>query len=368
MKRRVVCVVGGGLAGLACALAAAQAGAAVRLLEARPDPVAPEVHVDVVPSMLRDLARLGVADACVRAGFAYRRISAIGQRGLPLYSLDAPRLAGARYPAALGIAHSDLQEILAAAARDAGVHIRYGAQVLRVVDISDEALVDVEGEPALSADFVVVACGGRDPLRERVFQAAPSGAASAAWLYLFTRRSPGFDEALSAVTAAGDKAYAVPVSGSRVGVRLASRGAQAPADAAGARALLARFPGVMGDLAHHVAPETEVVRRPLALGLMVSPWARGRIVGVGECVRALPPHFGQAAAQAIEDAVVLGELLAGLREPRELAPAFLKRREPRVRQIAAIALQAARWDEMPGTETDLLALSRALDQIVHSPA
>src|SRR4051794_9690776 len=86
-RKRAVAVIGGGLAGLACALAAARAGAEVDLFEARPVLDGLPAHVDVVPSMMRDLAQLGVGDACVRAGFAYRRTSAIGQHGLPLYTL-----------------------------------------------------------------------------------------------------------------------------------------------------------------------------------------------------------------------------------------------------------------------------------------
>ena len=76
MNRRVVKVVGGGLAGLACALAAARAGADVDLHEARSGPIGLQAHVDVVPNMLRELVRLGVGDACVRTGFPYRRTSA----------------------------------------------------------------------------------------------------------------------------------------------------------------------------------------------------------------------------------------------------------------------------------------------------
>src|SRR5206468_12245922 len=126
--------------------------------EARSGPLGLQAHVDVVPNMLRELVRLGVGDACVRTGFPYRRTSAVGQRGLPLFSLDAARLAGPSYPAALGITHADLHTLLAGAATQAGARLHQGARIAQF-------------DPARpGADLVVLACGPADALREQVFR------------------------------------------------------------------------------------------------------------------------------------------------------------------------------------------------------
>ncbi|MDN4592056.1 hypothetical protein DBA29_26595 [Xenophilus aerolatus] len=50
VRRLAVAVVGGGIAGLACALAAARVGADVRLYEAGAVPIDLPAHVDVVPN------------------------------------------------------------------------------------------------------------------------------------------------------------------------------------------------------------------------------------------------------------------------------------------------------------------------------
>lgn len=55
--RRVV-VVGGGIAGLRCALACVRAGAQVDQLEARASAAVQPARTDVVPNLLRDLAQL----------------------------------------------------------------------------------------------------------------------------------------------------------------------------------------------------------------------------------------------------------------------------------------------------------------------
>jgi flavin-dependent dehydrogenase len=50
-----VCVIGAGLAGLACALAASRRGLQVQVLDERGMPADLDAHVEVVPNMLRDL-------------------------------------------------------------------------------------------------------------------------------------------------------------------------------------------------------------------------------------------------------------------------------------------------------------------------
>jgi 2-polyprenyl-6-methoxyphenol hydroxylase-like FAD-dependent oxidoreductase len=369
VKRRAVAVIGGGLAGLACALAAARAGAAVELLEERPEIGNTASHVDVVPNMLRDLVLLGVGDACVRAGFPYRRTSAIGQRGTALFSLDADRLAGPRYPAAMGITQASLQAVLADAAAQAGVVVRAGARVLDVEHAADSgARVVVAGCEAVQADVALLACGARGGLRERVFHAEALPGAGESFHFL-ARRPRGLDDALHAASAAGDRAHVVPVSGSLVGVRLATRSPHAFLETGALRTLLARFPGPVGTLATHVEDGAAIAPRAAKSGLLPQPWARGAVIAVGDCAHALPPHFGQSAAQGIEDAVVLGQLFAqGPDDLAGLSQAYLQRRVPRVQQVLAITLQAARWDFAPHGGTDFLELARSLHLAVREPA
>ncbi|NML47059.1 hypothetical protein HHL11_25160 [Ramlibacter sp. G-1-2-2] len=353
------------MAGLACALAAARAGASVALLEARTAASGLPAHVDVVPNMLRDLVRLGVGEDCIRAGFAYRRSSAIGQRGQPLYAVDAERLAGPRYPAAIGITHAELHRVLAAAALEAGVRLHVGTPVEGVAD-DGAALLQLANGEQLRADLAVLACGAHSRLRERVFREPPLAASGAEWIYFLAPRPAGLDDALHAGTATGDKAHVVPVSGAFAGVRLSARHAPADLGAAAARQLLARFPGPVGALAADVPEDQPIARRVASPGLLRQPWARGCVLAAGDCAHAFPPHFGQSAAQAVEDAVVLGELLS--RPEPNLPEAWLQRRSARVQQVMAIALQAARWDAAPDSDTDLLQLARALDQVVRQPA
>ena len=74
-----------------------------------------------------------------------------------------------------------------------------------------------------------------------------------------------------------------------------------------------------------VDPE-QVVRRPVEAILVDPPWHRGRTVLIGDAVHAPPPTLAAGAAIALEDAVVLDEMLAGGGEVEATLRAFVDRR------------------------------------------
>jgi salicylate hydroxylase len=65
-------------------------------------------------------------------------------------------------------------------------------------------------------------------------------------------------------------------------------------------------------------------------------WSRGHAVLLGDAAHAMLPHQGQGANQAIEDAAVLAQLLAGITDRSELGAALRRYevlRRPRTRQL-----------------------------------
>lgn len=163
-----VCVVGAGLSGLACALAAARRRRQVTLLEAAPSPAAAlPGAVDVPPTMLRDLVALGLGDDCVRVGFPYRGVDVLGRNAQPLQRRCTEPLAGARYPAALGMRRTDLLALLERAAVAAGVQLRRGQ---RVPALEDSDILTAKG--SARADLLLLAVGADSALRRQVFPVA----------------------------------------------------------------------------------------------------------------------------------------------------------------------------------------------------
>jgi 2-polyprenyl-6-methoxyphenol hydroxylase-like FAD-dependent oxidoreductase len=365
-----ICVIGAGIAGLACALAAAGVGQRVDVFEAAARLPGLPVHVDIVPNMLRDLAALGVADECVRAGFAYRDVDVVDRYGRPLHVLRTPSLAGPRLPAALGICHDQLNAVLERAVGDRGVAVRTGARVLAVHEHGERALVRLEHGQSVEADLVILAAGHSSDLRSSLFPwASPAIVLPQAWWYALVARPLGLDRPLIAHGVPGHRAVLVPVSHDRAGLVLTvplSACAEHMPDRH-VRDVLSMFAPRMQSVADHLEGVT-VVRRPARCAMLELPWHQGAVLAVGDSAHALPPHSGQAAAQAVEDARVLSELLANASDRGSMLRDFQQRRAARVRQVYDITTAAARWDLNPDADADQASLMEQLTQIVVQPA
>lgn len=371
---RRVCVIGAGLAGLACALAAASRGLRVQLLDDAPERPAVPAHIEVVPNMLRDLAELGVAEDCVRAGFAYRGVEVLDRQGRCLHQLPTPHLAGQRFPAALGIRHADLHQVLERAAALRGVALAREARVARVQGHGGQPGVVLATGESFEADLVLLATGLQGALRSEVFpQAAPVADLGQAWWYTLMPRPVDLDRPLIAVGDAGRRVVIVPVRHDVAGLALTEPKPvavpQGPtARVTHVRSALASFAPRVRAAAAHLSDGLPVAMRPVRVGLLDAPWHRAGVLAVGDCAHALPPHLGQAAAQAIEDARVLGELMAQAPDRAALLDGFQRRRTERVQRVHELTVTAARWDLAPDGDADLGRLSDRLARTVALPA
>jgi 2-polyprenyl-6-methoxyphenol hydroxylase-like FAD-dependent oxidoreductase len=368
---RQISVIGAGLAGLACALAAAAEGVAVEVFEASAQLPRVEAQVEVVPNMLRGLVALGVGEQCVRAGFPFHQMELVDQRGRTQMQVTIPRLAGARYPAALGIRLEDLQRILLAAARDNGVRVHWGCAVGFVAGAGGSVLLAADGVE-LPGDVVLAASGAEAALRRQLFPLAPEPTLLAqGWWYLLVKRPLRLNGSRIAIGPGRRKVVMVPVRADLAGLAYIHPEGSVPADTAPAgylRQALAAFPEMEQGVARQLSDSTPVAIRPVRAGLLPQPWYSGRVLAVGDCAHAIPPHFGQSAAQSVEDALVLRALLATNVGWQELMQSFSERRGARAGAVHALASTAARWDLSPDDATDFLALSKQLTRLSAEPA
>jgi 2-polyprenyl-6-methoxyphenol hydroxylase-like FAD-dependent oxidoreductase len=365
-----VCVIGAGLAGLACALAAASRGLQVQVFDEASQPHGASAHIEVVPNMLRDLVALGVGDDCVRAGFAYHGIDVIDRQGRHLHELSTERLAGARFPAALGIRHAELHQLLERAAIDRGAVVRRGSRVQAVHEHGDRPAVELAGGESFAADLVVLAAGAGSELRATLFpHARPASVLPQAWWYALLPRPVDLDRPLVAFGNPGQRAVLVPVRHDLAGIALTGPMPTGPgmSPAGHLREALASFAPRLRKLGAQLGEGTPVALRTARSGLLDQPWHRGAVLAVGDCAHALPPHFGQAAAQAIEDAQVLADLLGHVPDRQRLFEAFQHRRAERVRQVHDITTTAAHWDLKPQGDADLsLLMDRLMRTVAQS--
>jgi 2-polyprenyl-6-methoxyphenol hydroxylase-like FAD-dependent oxidoreductase len=107
---------------------------------------------------------------------------------------------------------------------------------------------------------------------------------------------------------------------------------------------LGDYTGRVAGLRELITDSAAVVYKPMESVLLPEPWARGRQLIIGDAAHATTPHLAQGAAMAIEDAVLLGELLA---QHHSLPPAldeFMSRRFKRAKYVVDCSDQIATWE------------------------
>jgi 2-polyprenyl-6-methoxyphenol hydroxylase-like FAD-dependent oxidoreductase len=101
-----------------------------------------------------------------------------------------------------------------------------------------------------------------------------------------------------------------------------------------------------------------VDRKPLA------SWSQQRVTLLGDAAHPMLPHAGQGAAQALEDAVVLGRCLGGTRDITGALRRYEALRVPRANQVVAIARRNSR---AAGLQSRVLCTLRNL-VLEHGPS
>jgi len=113
--------------------------------------------------------------------------------------------------------------------------------------------------------------------------------------------------------------------------------------------LLAEFSDVIGWVRDtQVNDPAHIDCRPLHAILVPLPWYHGRVVLIGDAIHATTPHMASGGAMAIEDAIVLGDLLQQGHHLETALQAFGEQRWERCRLVNENPLQLGEWEKRPG--------------------
>ena len=99
-----------------------------------------------------------------------------------------------------------------------------------------------------------------------------------------------------------------------------------------------------------------------------APWNRGRVVLIGDAAHTCPPTIAQGGAMALEDAVVLAELLTERTTlDQGLWDAFTARRYDRAKTVVDASNQLAQW-QLEHVQGDVASLMRSIAILTSQPA
>jgi 2-polyprenyl-6-methoxyphenol hydroxylase-like FAD-dependent oxidoreductase len=371
-----VLVVGGGITGSVLALALAQRGVSVDLVEISPVWHGVGHGITVQGNLLAALARVGVLDEVLARGVPFNQLRMRQADGTLIAEVPTPHTGGVDLPATMGALRSDLQDVLCQRVYAAGVAVRLGLSVRAVTQDSVRAHAEFTDGTTGDYDLIVGADGIRSAVRELLgITTTPQPTGMSIWRVVADRpaeldcaevyyNGPRYKAGYSPISADKCYAYVLDVDGTQ-----RDFGAQPAWQLMYERS--AGYGGTWGKIRETIGLESNVSHTRIEWLLVDDPWFRGRAIVIGDAAHACPPLIAQGAAMCAEDAVVLAELVAGDLPVGQALPAFMRRRMPRVELVVRNSMQLVRWEMglEAHTEADVArTMSSTLGFLAAAPA
>jgi 2-polyprenyl-6-methoxyphenol hydroxylase-like FAD-dependent oxidoreductase len=348
-------IVGGGIGGLATALALARNGMSATVLERSAFADETGAGIQLGPNATRALAELGVLDAIEAVAFRPDVLRLFdGLSGTSLASVPLGRVAEERYGAPyLTLHRADLHASLLAAcqAHDA-IELRNEFEVVEAETLAEPVIVRGADGTRVEGSVLVAADGLWSRLRQRVAPDADlrfSGAT--AWRALLPRGEvPAPFDAPEVGLWLGPRAHLVhyPVRGGKdlniVAVVEGGSAKQGWSRRAEADVLLPSFQR-WAQPAKALLEMVETWRCWSLFRLKALPrWTEGRMALLGDAAHPVLPYLAQGAALAIEDAVNLAASLKAC--GGDALVAFPRYQSLRMERGARVQAQAARFGRL----------------------
>ncbi|MEU0686182.1 FAD-dependent monooxygenase [Streptomyces uncialis] len=367
-----VTVVGGGIAGLTCALSLHAAGFPARVYEGARTVEAVGVGINLLPHAVRELAELGLAGELAFIALPPHRLSYRDRTGEPVWEEPLGLTAGYRWPQ-YSVHRGHLQMMLLAAVRErlGPDSVRTGLRFQRFEQSADGVrahfLDRASGLPVVDDADVLVGCDGIDSaVRAHLHpdEGAPNGNGVHMWRGV--ARHPHVFGGRSIVVAGGTpgaKFVAYPIEDPTaeggepllnwvLEVRHGPSGP--PADGTGpggtgrrvttaeARAALASWDLPWIDLATLVERAPAILEYPMLDRDPLPRWSFGRVTLLGDAAHPMFPMGMNGGSQSVVDTRVLAWCLA-----RESDPVAALRRYDRMRRRVVNAVVTANRDLGP---------------------
>jgi 2-polyprenyl-6-methoxyphenol hydroxylase-like FAD-dependent oxidoreductase len=370
-----VLVVGAGLAGAGTAIHLAVKGVAVDLIEIKPEVAALGSGITLQGNALRELRSLGVWDQVQAAGYAFdvTGFRAPDPAGTVLFEVPDAKTGGPDLPAVMGMPRPELAQILADRAAEVGVKVRFGTTFTQLAQDDDGVDVTFSDGSTGCYDLVVGADGIRSWTRRalginletksvgmgiwRAFGPRPASVTRTDLYY-------GGPSYIAGYCPTGeDSLYAYIVEDAQ------DRSALSPDEQlATMKSLSQAYHGPWDEIRETLTDPSRVNYTWFETHVLDVPWNRGRVVLIGDAAHTCPPTIAQGGAMALEDAVVLAELLTS-REALDQAlwDEFHARRYERAKTVVEASNSLAQW-QLDHVEGDIPSLMRSIAMLTSQPA
>ncbi|MGV0734600.1 FAD-dependent monooxygenase [Mycolicibacter sinensis] len=349
-------IVGGGISGLATAVALLRTGFAVELVERRSAMEALGSGITLIGPAMRALADLEVLPDCLDHGYGTHEFRICDSAGghIASHHLPSPRPG---LPGLMGLQRPDLHRILLDRAIADGLTVRTGTSPVTVARYESGARIVLDNGDTIDADLVIGADGLRSQIRTLLFGDVEPSFIGQACIRALLPRLPevtcemqfhGVAQRHVGLTPTGqDSMYlycCVPITT-----------AETPDAVALPRILrdyLAPFGGPVAATRNRVQSPDQLHYAVLETVILPAPWHSGHCVVLGDAAHCTTPQLAAGAAMCLEDAVVLAEELGRAATISDGLESFTKRRADRCRYVVEASSQLSRWQMQPDASSD----------------
>ncbi|MGN6220435.1 MAG: FAD-dependent monooxygenase [Microbacterium sp.] len=371
-----VAIAGSGVSGLAAAIQLAKAGVEVDVFESKPELSALGSGISLQGNALRVFDALGAWDDIRAAGYPFEGLNlrAPGPGAPIVAELPDVKTGGPDYPAAMGMPRPALARILLDHAQKAGAKVRFGATVTGLEQSDDGVEVLVDGASAGTYDLLIGADGLNSVVRGLIgVETKPEPTGMGIWRSFVSRPAEvvrselyyGGPVYIAGYTPTGDGtmyAFLVEKAQDRFDIT----------DEDATRIMLEEsraYDGPWNSIRADLEGGAHANYTWFTKHLVDGPWNRGRVVLIGDAAHSCPPTIAQGAAQGLEDALVLTELLVARDEvDASLWDEFHARRLPRAKAVVEASVQLGQWQLDGVRDADVAGLMFGIAHQMAVPA
>jgi 2-polyprenyl-6-methoxyphenol hydroxylase-like FAD-dependent oxidoreductase len=341
-----ILIVGAGIGGLCTAIALAQSGDDVDVIDIKPDNSVAGVGFGLRTNGLRALREIGLLEQALSIGFPTPPLSYFDQYGRHVVDIPYGRQFDGM-PNNLQLPRLGFLEIASARALELGCKIMMSTTAVDIEQDAAGVTVVFSDGSSRRYDLVIGFDGINSQIREYLFgeKYAPVRSGGVAWRAPV--RAPETLKGAIFCHGFGGKVGFVPLAGGMMYVIVTHYEPGRP------RHDPAAFPKIMHQRARDMMGDSEfmaeaidslrtannVAYTPLDTVMVPYPWYRGRVMIMGDAAHSMTPYLGSGAAMAIEDGVVFAELLRTDDSLYDVQTKFMARRYPRVKTVWDISLQ-----------------------------
>ena len=354
-----VLIVGGGVAGMSCAIQLRKLGTQVTLVDSDPAWKVYGAGITITGPTLRAFRDLGILEEVAIRGTVWDGLRLLDRDGRVVREMSFPSL-GPGLPGNGGIMRPALHSIMSARVLAAGAQVKLGVTVEQLHDGPAGAEVRLTDGTSATHDLVIAADGLYSRLRERCFSHAvkPKFTGQTCWRIVLPR--PANFARTEYYLAADAKVGFSPVSATHMYMFLLEHTPGNPwippeEQAERLHELMAGWGGNVPAARAQVL--TDEVRatvnyRPLEAALQPAPWYSGRVVLVGDAAHATTPHLASGAGMAAEDGVVLAQEVERGGEVAAILERHVQRRYARCRTVVDSSLRLGEIEMTRGSAVE----------------